>query len=93
MGKADLVSKIADATDFKKKGIEEVLNEFMMIVREDVLENGVELRLRDFGTFRKKVTAPRTARNPKTGEALKVPAVSSVSFKASATSMRIRHDK
>jgi DNA-binding protein HU-beta len=47
------------------------------------IENEGEVRLVGFGTFKVKNTKARTARNPRTGETVKVPAKKKVSFKAS----------
>ena len=32
----------------------------------------MNFRIRDFGTFKQKVGAPRTGRNPRTGEEIKI---------------------
>lgn len=53
-----------------------------IIERETDGEPG-SLQIRGFGTFRRVTTAPRTGRNPKTGEAIEVPARSVLKFKPS----------
>ena len=46
------------------------------------LMDGDDVRLIDFGTFSTTERSARTARNPKTGEAIQVPAKTAVKFKA-----------
>jgi integration host factor subunit beta len=45
------------------------------------LINGERIEIRDFGSFNLHHRAPRTARNPKTGAAVKLPAKVAVHFK------------
>ncbi|MGE3646585.1 MAG: HU family DNA-binding protein [Beijerinckiaceae bacterium] len=47
------------------------------------LRSGGKVELRGFGTFAVKDTKARTGRNPRTGEAVQIPAGRKVSFKAS----------
>ena len=44
------------------------------------LEHGEDVRLSGFGTFRVKERAARAGRNPRTGEAIEIPARRAVSF-------------
>ena len=85
IGKADLLEKLKNKTNFKKKDIEIVLTALTDIIKEDVLINGSEIRLRDFGTFKQKNTLPRKGRNPRTGETLQILGSSSVTFSASSS--------
>lgn len=78
---------LRSATDFKKKDIELVLSAFVKVISENVLENGNDVRLAGLGTFRQKVTAGRTGRNPKTGLPIFIFGGKSVTFSA-ATNMR-----
>ncbi len=48
----------------------------------DVTERGEKVVIREFGTFSVKHRAERTARNPKTGESIKVGARDQLTFKA-----------
>ncbi|RMG15393.1 MAG: integration host factor subunit beta, partial [Planctomycetota bacterium] len=47
----------------------------------DELARGNRIEFREFGIFELKRRKPRTARNPKTGEAVQVPEKTVVSFK------------
>jgi len=72
-----------------KKDVESVLGALSDTVRDEVLKGAKEIRLRDFGTFKQKVSKPRSGRNPRTGEELQIKGSKSVGFSASA-SMKIR---
>lgn len=50
---------------------------------KDRVERGEKVRIKDFGTFQMKTRAARTARNPRTGEEVKVPEKTVLTFKAS----------
>ena len=49
----------------------------------DTLIEGEQIRIADFGTFEIRERSARTGRNPKTGEAVDIPACKAVGFKAS----------
>ena len=66
------VELLKDKSGLTKKDIESVLAALTDSVRECVLDGGKEIRLRDFGTFKPKVTKARMGRNPRTGEAIPV---------------------
>lgn len=65
-------------TDQERKVVREAA---ALIVRET--GDGEKVMVKGFGTFAIKEKAARTARNPKTGEAVDVPARAVLSFKAS----------
>jgi DNA-binding protein HU-beta len=80
MNKAELVADVADRMgDSKQKGEEAVNAVFEAIAA--ALKSGNEVRLPAFGVFDVKDTAARTARNPQTGEEVKVPAGKKARFK------------
>ena len=56
-----------------KKLAEDVLNNIFGAITGAVLD-GEEVTISKFGRFYSSVRAPRTARNPRTGEAIDVPA-------------------
>jgi DNA-binding protein HU-beta len=85
IGKAELVDTLKEKTGLAKKDIDEVISAFASAVREEVLVGGKEIRLRDFGTFKRKVTAARVGRNPRTGEELQISSAKSVSFSVSSS--------
>ncbi len=59
-----------------------VVEELFSLIVEKV-HTGEEVRVREFGKFYLKGAAPRIARNPKTGEKVKVPARKVFAFKPS----------
>jgi DNA-binding protein HU-beta len=63
----------------KQKGEEAVNAVFEAITA--ALKKGDDVRLPSFGVFDVKDTAARTARNPQTGEEVKVPAAKKARFK------------
>ncbi len=80
MNKAELVADVAERLgDSKQKGEEAVNAVFDAI--SSALRKGDEVRLPAFGVFDVKDTAARTARNPQTGEEVKVPAGKKARFK------------
>ena len=82
MTKADLVEEISKDTGLSKKYTSIVVN---MIIDNicKALAEGDKVELRGFGSFKVKSRKPRRARNPRTGEAVDVPAKLVPYFKAS----------
>lgn len=73
MTKADLVATTATKAGITKKKAEEVLNAVMDSIAA-TLHTGSKVTLVGFGTFAVARRAERVGRNPKTGEAMKIPA-------------------
>lgn len=73
MTKAELIDEVAAATRLSKKDAEQVVTLFFESIVE-ALRAGDRVELRGFGTFTTRQRAPRVGRNPKTGEAVHVPA-------------------
>ena len=75
MTKADLVKQVADAIGppVTKKACKEVIEAFLASV-QDALVRGDGIELRGFGTFKVRHRKARAARNPRTGDAVDVPA-------------------
>jgi integration host factor subunit beta len=82
MTKAELVEIIAQETGISKKDTGVIVNMILEnIGRALVAEDKVELR--GFGSFKVKNRRSRTARNPRTGDSVEVPAKRVPFFKAS----------
>jgi len=81
MNKADLINHVASTTDLSKasatSAVEAILNGIA-----GTLSNGNTVSLVGFGTFSVVERAARTARNPRTGEAIEVAASKAPKFKA-----------
>ena len=81
MNKADLISKIAANSGLSKKDSEKALTATIDAIT-DALKGGDKVQLVGFGIFDVKQRAARTGRNPKTKEAIKIPASKTPQFKA-----------
>ncbi len=73
VSKSDLVRMVAERTKLTQSKANEVVNALFDSITE-TLGKGEEVRIMGFGTFRVAERAARTARNPRTGEIIKVPA-------------------
>jgi integration host factor subunit beta len=73
MTKAELIERVAAATDVTKKQAESIVDTiFEAIIRS--LKQGQKIELRGFGSFRLRERGARIGRNPKTGVKVNVPA-------------------
>ena len=81
MNKTELVAAIAEKTDLTKKDAELALTAVVESITE-ALEKGDKVQLIGFGSFEVKNRAARTGRNPKTKEAIEIPASRVPVFKA-----------
>lgn len=73
MNKAELIEKVAKATDQTKAQTERTLDATIETIRKAV-KKGDEVKLVGFGTFTKTKRKARMGRNPQTGKAIKIPA-------------------
>ncbi len=73
MTKADIVDRIAQGTGLTKIETEAVVEGFMTTVIE-AMKSDERIELRGFGSFEVVRRAPRTARNPRTNEEIRVAA-------------------
>ena len=81
MNKNDLVKSVADATDMSSADVARAVDGVFESITNS-LRGGEEVRLVGFGSFsvvRRKAT---TGRNPRTGEAIDIPASNQPKFKA-----------
>ena len=86
MNKADLANKVWEhhskkGVDVSKKHAEEVVDLVFSAIT-DSLKNSEEVSIAGFGTFAVKDRKARDARNPRTGETVKVPAMKVPKFRA-----------
>ena len=82
MNKTDLVNVVAAETQIAKKDVDAVIAATVKAIT-DALKDGDKVALIGFGTFEVKATAAREGRNPKTGEAITIPAAKKPAFSAS----------
>ena len=81
MNKTELVAALAAKTELSKKDAEKALNAVVETITE-ALKAGDKVALVGFGTFESKERPARVARNPRTGEEIKVEASKTPAFKA-----------
>ncbi|MCL5058889.1 MAG: HU family DNA-binding protein [Actinobacteria bacterium] len=81
MNKADLVSKVAEKTDFTKKDAEKAVSAVLASI-EEALSSGEKVQLVGFGTFEIRQRAARKGRNPQTGQEINIAAAKVPVFKA-----------
>ena len=86
IGKNELIEKMKakSSSEVTHKELAHAFDLLIDTIAETVKE-GTEVRLQNFGTFHKQEKKARTARNPKTGEAVQVPAKNKFAFKTSGT--------
>lgn len=86
MTKADLVDQVAEAIGpgVTKKDCALVVDGLLNAVKQ-ALARGEHIELRGFGTFKVRRRNSRMARNPRTGESVRVPSRHVPVFKASKT--------
>ena len=80
MNKAELVNDVAERMSDSKMKAEEAVNAVLESLMQ-ALKRGDEVRLPSFGVFVVSQTSERKARNPQTGEEVKVPAGRKARFK------------
>jgi integration host factor subunit beta len=80
MTKADLVESVAKEAEMTKKDAEQLV-EIIFDSIVSTLNKGEKIELRGFGSFRVRHRNARKGRNPKTGEAVSIPAKRVAYFK------------
>jgi DNA-binding protein HU-beta len=81
MNKAALVDKVQEVLGGTKVEAEKVVDTVFDSITKS-LSSGEEVSVAGFGIFEAKTRAARTARNPRTGESIKVPAMKTPKFRA-----------
>ncbi|MDX8391109.1 MAG: HU family DNA-binding protein [Mariprofundaceae bacterium] len=81
MNKADLINHVADAAGLTKASAGDAVESVLSGIT-GTLASGDTVSLVGFGTFSVTDRAARTARNPRTGEPIDVPASKAPKFKA-----------
>jgi DNA-binding protein HU-beta len=83
LNKAELVESVANATGESKRVVAGVLDEVVSTVQKQV-KKGEKVTLPGFGTWERRARSARTARNPQTGEPIKIKATKVPAFKPGA---------
>ncbi len=82
MNKQDLIAAVAEATDLPKAKTGDVVDAVFGAIEKALSKKGGEVRLVGFGTFSTSKRKAGKGRNPRTGEEIKIPASTTVRFKA-----------
>jgi nucleoid DNA-binding protein len=78
--KKEMAKAIAGEAGLTQHQVQEVVQRVFDGITETLVRDG-RIELRNFGVFEVKERKPRKARNPRTGERVKVPAKMVVTFK------------
>lgn len=81
MNKTELIAAAAERAGLSKKDTERLLNAALDTITRE-LQEGHKVQLSGFGTFEMKSRAARVGRNPRTLEAVQIPASKTPVFKA-----------
>ena len=81
MNKLELIQEVSERTGLAKKDAEKAVNAVLDTVA-DTLAQGDKVQLIGFGSFETKTREARMGRNPKTKEAIEIPATTVPVFKA-----------
>lgn len=79
MNKTELIDRVAVTNNLQKKTVGIAINSAIEVLR-DALSNGDKVTIVGFGSLEVVDRPSRTCRNPKTGDAIKVPATKAVRF-------------
>ena len=81
MNKLELIQEVSERTGLAKKDAEKAVNAVLDTVA-DTLAQGDKVQLIGFVSFETKTREARMGRNPKTKEAIEIPATTAPVFKA-----------
>jgi len=73
MNQAELIAKVSSLSGASRKAVQDVLKSTADVIAAELKEGG-EVGLPGLGRINVEVRAARTGRNPRTGEALQIPA-------------------
>jgi len=85
VNKTELTEALAEATDFTKADAQRAIDALFDTeegVISGTLTGGEKVQITGFGTFETRERKARMGRNPQTGEKIRIPASTAVSFRA-----------
>ena len=82
MNKTELVAAVSEKTGIAKKDAERAVSAMFETITAQLM-NGQKVQISGFGTFEIKEREARIGRNPRTKEAIEIPASKAPAFKAS----------
>lgn len=81
MNKGELIDAVAEKAGVTKKEADRILSATFEVI-QDAVAGGEKVTLVGFGTFEPRERKEREGRNPKSGEAMKIPATRVPAFSA-----------
>ncbi|HIR12284.1 MAG TPA: HU family DNA-binding protein [Candidatus Fimenecus excrementavium] len=81
MNKTELIAAVAEKANLSKKDAEAAVSAVLDAVTDELVKGG-KVQLIGFGSFEVRERAAKQGRNPKTGEAMQIPATKVPAFKA-----------
>lgn len=81
MNKTELIAAVAEKANLSKKDAEAAVSAVLDAVTDELVKGG-KVQLIGFGPFEVRERAAKQGRNPKTGEAMQIPATKVPAFKA-----------
>ena len=81
MNRSELIAKISEKSELSKKDSEKALSAVIDSIMEALVQ-GDKVQLVGFGTFEVRERQERAGRDPRSGEAITIPACNSPAFKA-----------
>ena len=81
MNKTELIAAVAEKANLSKKDAEAAVSAVLDAVTDELVKGG-KVQLIGFGSFEVRERAAKQVRNPKTGEAMQIPATKVPAFKA-----------
>ena len=85
LNKKDLILSLATNYNLTKSEAATQIDQTLDTILSLTAENDTSLRIRGFGAFSRKLSAPRKGRNPQTGQPIDIPSKSTLRFKPSST--------
>jgi DNA-binding protein HU-beta len=83
LNKSELIDSVAKSTGESKRKVSDTIEATLSTIQKQV-KSGNKVTIPGFGTFERRARSARTARNPRTGEPIKVKASKVPAFKAGA---------
>jgi nucleoid DNA-binding protein len=80
MSKQEIAAIMQEKADLESRAQAERVYDAILLSMQDALAQGQSISIREFGTFSVTLRAARQGRNPRTGEALDIPAQKTVRF-------------
>jgi DNA-binding protein HU-beta len=81
MNKQQLIAQVSAELELSKRAATDAVDAVIDSIARAVAK-GEKVTLPGFGSFERRLRAPRTARNPQTGAAIRIPATAVPAFKA-----------